>query len=198
VNALDETAETPHRSRMATRAFRPGRVLPATVTAAVLTVVAALVAMEVIAALVGRPVNVLPVAALARLGRQTRWDAPLALAVAAVASAVGLLLLLLALRPGRPRTIALTWHDPDTVLGITPHGLRRQTAQAAESVDGITRARTRVRHRHVRVRATSPLLDVRDLDDQVRHAVEERLAGLAPLRPLRLRVSVRRREGGAG
>ncbi len=183
----------PHR-RAAWRAFRPRRALPATLTAAALAAAAILIAAEVIAALFGRSANVLPVAWLARLGRDTRWDEWPALTAACVAMALGLLLLLLALMPGRLRVIPLHSDDPDVVLGLARQGLRRHAASAAESVDGITHARVRAGRRRVRVRATSPLHDARGLHDAVRDAVAQRVGELEPVRPPRLRVTVRRRE----
>ncbi|MEV5753628.1 DUF6286 domain-containing protein [Actinoallomurus sp. NPDC052308] len=177
------------------RAFRPRRAIPAIVTAAALAAAAILIAMEVITALLShRAGNVLPVSYLARLGRDTRWADPLTLAVAAVLAALGLLLFLLALWPGRPRSIALAFDDPAVVLGITVAGLRRQLAQVARSVDGVTRARVTVRGHRVRIHATSPLRDPRGLTEQVEHAVTGRLRDLAPLHQPRVRVTVRHRE----
>jgi Family of unknown function (DUF6286) len=195
VTAVHETRTGAGPSRRAVRrAFGPRRVVPAVITATVLTTAATILAAEVIGTLVHRPPGVLPVAWLARLGRETHWDDMLVLAVAAALAALGLVLLALALWPGRLRAIALRPEAPDLVLGITPRGLRRYAARAAENVDGIARARARVRGRRIRVRADSPLHDVSDLTGQVRQAVAERLDELAPLRRPRLNVTVRHRE----
>jgi hypothetical protein len=180
--------------RAAARAFRPRRVLPAVVMAAVLAAAAILAATEVITTLAGHPAHVLPVTWLARAGRDAHWDDPAALATAAVACALGVVLIARALTPGRSRLIALASGDPQTVTGITRAGLRRYLAAAATGVDGIARARVGLGHRRVRVQAASPLRDARGLSSQVEHAVTDRLEQLAPLRPLRVRASVRRRE----
>lgn len=197
MTAVEEprTGEASSPSRRAIRrAFGTRRVFPAVITAALLTAAAAIVAAEVIGALVHRPPGLLPVAWLGRLGRETHWDDVLVLAVAAVLAALGLLLLALALWPGRLRAVALRSEATDVVLGITPHGLRRYVARAAESVDGVARARAKVRRRRVRVRADSPLRDVADLTGQVRQAVDERLDELALLHRPRPHVTVRHRE----
>lgn len=197
MTAVDEprTGETTRPSRRAVRrAFGTHRVITAVITAAALTVAAAIVAAEVIGALVNRPPGVLPVAWLSRLGRETNWDDVLVLAVAAVLAAFGLLLLVLALWPGRLRAIALRSEAADEVLGITPQGMRRYAAQAAESVDGVIRARAKLRRRRLRIRADSPLHDVGELTGQVHQAVAERLDELAPLHRPRLHVTVRHRE----
>lgn len=184
---------TPRRAER--RAFGPQRTFPAVLTAAALATAATLVVAEVITALLfHHPANVLPVAGLARLGRDTRWDDPLALAVAAIVAVLGLLLFLLALTPGRRRAIALASDDSDTVVGITVRGLRRQIARAATSVDGITHARVGVGRRSLRVRATSPLRDTHGLAEQVRGTITERLEELKPLHPPRLHVTVRCRK----
>lgn len=184
----------PPSRRVVRRAFGRRRVLPAVVTAAVLTAAAIILAAEVIGGLVHRPPGVLPVAWLARLGRGTHWDDVLALAVAAALAALGLLLLLLALWPGRLRAIALRPDAEDVVLGIEPRGLRRYAARAAESVDGVARARAKLRGHRLLVHADSPLREVGDLPAQVRRTVAERLDELGLLHPPRLRVTVRHRE----
>lgn len=176
------------------RAFGPRRVLPSMVTAALLAAAAIILAIEVIGALVGRPPGVLPVVDLARLGRSLHWDDVLVLAVASFLATLGLLLLLLALKPGRLRAIPLRSEDAHVVLGIARPGLRRYVARAAQSVDGIDRARVKVRRHRVRVRAVSPLHDVAGLTDQVRGAVDERIGALAPLHRPHLHVTVRHRE----
>jgi hypothetical protein len=180
--------------RAAVRAFRPARTLPAVVVGWVLAVLAVLVTVEVVSGLVHRRLHLLPVAWLTRLGHETRWDDPATLAIAAFACLIGVLLIALALLPGRPRVIALTPHDPDTLLGITRTGLRRHLTVVATEVDGITRAKVRLRRRGARVKAVSPLRDVGGLPEQVHQAVSGRLEELAPLRPLRVRVTLRRRE----
>lgn len=180
--------------RAVRRAFGPRRVLPSVVTAALLTAAAVILAVEVIGALVGRPPGLLPVADLARLGQNLRWDDVLVLAVASLLSALGLLLLLLALRPGRLRAIPLRSDDANVLLGIARSDLRRYVARAAQSVDGVDRARVKVRRGRVRVRAVSPLHDVAELTGQLRGAVAERLGTLAPLHRPHLRVTVRHRE----
>ncbi|GAA0338969.1 DUF6286 domain-containing protein [Actinoallomurus spadix] len=177
------------------RVFRPRRAVPAVLAAAALAAAAFLIAVEVITSLLShRSGSVLPVPYLAGLGRATRWADPLALAVACLLAVLGLLLILLALWPGRPRVIALAFDDPDVVVGITAAGLRRQLAQAARNVDGVTRARVRLRRGGVRVQAASPLRDPRGLPEQVERAVTGRLRELAPLRPPHVRVTVRNRE----
>ncbi|MDL4818547.1 DUF6286 domain-containing protein [Actinomadura opuntiae] len=186
-------ADRPTRRRAA-RAFRTGRRLPAVLTAAALAAAALLTATEVIGALAGHPPHLLPVSDLARLGRDTRWDDSLAVTAAGAAVAVGGLLILLGAVPGRSRTIPLATGDPRVVLGITRRGMRRCIAHAAASVDGVATTKIKIRRRRIRVRATSPLRDAGGLGGQVREAVGQCVGELAPLRPPRVRVTIRHRE----
>lgn len=192
--AKDQRAAGPPQRRAAAHAFRPSRTLPAVVTATVLAAAATLTSIETTAALLHHTAGVLPTAWLTRLGHDTRWSDPAALTAAATACLLGVLLITLALTPGRPRVIALTSPDPHTVIGITRSALRRHLAAAATGIDGIAHARVRVGRGHIRVNAASPLRDTRELSQQVHQAVTGRLQALAPLRPLPVRVTVRGRK----
>ncbi|MDT0548755.1 MULTISPECIES: DUF6286 domain-containing protein [Streptomyces] len=182
------------RRRAAIRAFRPRRTLPAVLIAALLAAVALLATIQVVASLINRDAQVLPVTWLTRAGRDLRWDDPAVLAAAAAILAVGVLLVALALAPGRPRMIALRSEDPQTTVGITRAGLRRCLTAAVGGMDGIDRAHVRLRRRRVHVNADSPLHDVGDLPQRVRQAVTGRLDELSPMRPLHVRTTVRGRE----
>jgi hypothetical protein len=164
------------------------------VVSALLAIAAIVTAAEIISALLDHPSLLLPVTSLARLGRDTQWDDPAALITAGVAGAVGLLLVALALWPGRPRVVALASDGPGLVLGISPGGLRRHLAQAAEGVDGIARTKVKIRRRRIQVRTISSLRDTSGLAPQVHQAVTDRIDRLAPLRHPKVRVTVRRRK----
>jgi Family of unknown function (DUF6286) len=187
--------EAPRRRRATRRAFRPQRVVPAAVVAALSAVAAVLVLVEVVAALLRRPAVVLPIGWLGRLSRTVYWDDLLVLAGAAALAALGLVIVALALSPGRPRAYPLDGDDPEVLMGIEPAGLRRYAEYAARRVDGVTGARARIGRRRMRVRVTSPLHDTRGLPDAVRGAVERCFGELALRNPPRPRVSVRHREG---
>jgi hypothetical protein len=180
--------------RTVAREFRPRRTVPAVIVAALIALAAILVAIEVISRAVGEPLDLLPVDDLARLGRETQWDDPLTYIVAGLACLLGLLLLFLALWPGRVRAKALTPERPGVVVAVPTHDLERLAAQAAESVDGVDAATARQRRRRISVRANSLLHDPGDLDDRVRQAVSGRLDELSLLEEPRVRVNVRHRE----
>ena len=178
--------------RAAARAFRPRRALPAIVVSALLAAATGLIAAYLISKYVGNQVHVLP-KGLFQAGHEFHWDDPRPLVASGVACALGLLLIGLALLPGRFRVVPVASQDPHSVAAMTRAGLRRYLADAATTVDGIASAKVKVRRRRVRVRAASSLRDTEGLAAQVETAVTERLDVLSPLRPLRVRVSVRKR-----
>lgn len=188
------TAGRPVSARATRRAFRPRRVVPAALIAAIAVVAAILVLVEVVAALLQRPAVVLPVAWLARLGRGVHWDELAVLAGAAALTALGLIIVALALSPGRPRGYPLDGGDPEVLMAVAPAGLRRYAERAARGVEGVTGAKVQTGRRRMRIRATSPLHDTGDLPGEVRDAVERSFRDLALLSPPRLRVTVRHRE----
>jgi hypothetical protein len=199
--AADETAPFPPgrspgsdhaQRRAAARAFRPRRALPAIVVSALLAAATGLIAAYLISKYVGHQVHVLP-AGLFQAGHQLHWDDPRSLVAAAVACVLGLLLIGLAVLPGRFRVVPVASQDPRSVAAVTRAGLRRYLAGAATTVDGIASAKVRVRRRRARVYAASSLRDTAGLAAQVETAVTERISALSPLRPLRVGVTVRKR-----
>jgi hypothetical protein len=132
--------------RAAARAFRPRRVLPAIIVAALLAVAAGLIAAYLISKYVGHQVHVLP-SGLFQAGHQLHWDDQRSLIAAAVACALGLLLIGYAVLPGRFRVVPVDSQDPLSVTAVTRAGLRRYLAGAAATVDGIASAKVRVRRR---------------------------------------------------
>jgi Family of unknown function (DUF6286) len=138
-------------------------------------------------------VHVLP-SGLFQAGHQLHWDDQRSLVAAAVACALGLLLIGYAVLPGRFRVVPVDSQDPLSVTAVTRAGLRRYLAGAATTVDGIASAKVRVRRRRVRVYATSSLRDTAGLAAQVEAAVTERISALSPLRPLRVRATVRKKK----
>lgn len=183
----------PAARREVSHQFRPRRSIPASIVAALLAAASALVAIEIIVRLIDDSQGILPVERLAELGRETQWDDALTITIAALAIAFGLLLLWLALWPGRPRAFGLASGRPGVVLALSRSALRRIAIHAAESVDGVSRARARDRRGSIVMHVDTPLHDPGDLAEQVRRRVAERLGEYQPLRQPRVRVDVRRR-----
>jgi hypothetical protein len=190
-----ERADGRATDRVVAREFRPRRSIPAAIVALLLLAGSVLGAIEVISYLFDNPAGVLPVSDLARLGRETQWNDALTITVAIVAGLLGLLLLALALWPGRSRAVAMATDRPGLVMAIGEGDIARLAVRAAEGVDGVDHASAQVGRGRVNVRADSPLHETGDLTDQVHRAVSEQLEDLALLHPRPVRVNVRRKEG---
>lgn len=163
-------------SRRSSRVLRPARTPVGATLALVLTAGLSLTAVEVVSALLGNPLGWLPLDDLLELAGDHAW-AELPLAGIGVA-VLGALMLLLAAIPGRARLIAVETGDPLIVIGITRSGLRRTLRSVAQDVDGVAKAKVRLRRRLIEVtvvtRGESSGLMLR----QVGTAVGDRLNGI--------------------
>lgn len=175
--------------RAAMRAFRPARRVPAVVVAALLTVGSLLLLLEIVSALVGRPLRWIPYDRMLAWASTTSWSDPLVLLGAAVVTLIGVALLLSALVPGRPRMVPVRSGDPDLIIGLRPRSVARALAHAAEQVPGVRSARGKLRGQTF---AVTPTTYGGDVDQDVRGAVLSRLAGYDLVHPYRVAVRGRR------
>ncbi|MGW6936885.1 DUF6286 domain-containing protein [Lentzea sp. NPDC054927] len=163
---------------------RSRRALPATLTALVLLAAAAVVAVSAIQLALGEA-PLLPYDALAGWLHDTTWSAPEMAVASGVATAIGLVLLLVAVVPGRARTAPLDEHTAVSVRGL------RNALRTAAHVDGVESAAVKVRRRRVKtvVRTRRSVTD--GLGDAVRAALEHRVGELALARPPQVVVRVK-------
>lgn len=182
--------------RRALRAFRPRRVGPALVAAVAVTAAGVLAVVEVIAALTGKPAQVVPLDRVTTWLTGTAWEDAAVIVAAGVLLALGLACLLYGLKPGHTGLVRLQSDDPDLVLAVTRGGLRTALAEAAGHVELVAAvAPVKLRRRRVVVTVTTPVQDTDSVDrvcDGVRSAVRHRLDELAP-RPLPKKIIVRTR-----
>ncbi|MEV4376979.1 DUF6286 domain-containing protein [Streptosporangium sp. NPDC049644] len=179
--APDEVVRNASADRAAVRAFRPRRVIPAVITAVVMTAIGVLVALEVISALAGHPLRLLPYDRMLTWASSTPWSDRQVMAGAGLVGLLGLLLVLFALIPGRPTLIPVRTGDKDLVIGMQRRGFARSLAHAAERVRGVDQAKVRLVGKTVRVDAHSAVRDTTGLADAVREAVTARIAALSPV-----------------
>ncbi|WP_046471340.1 DUF6286 domain-containing protein [Allosalinactinospora lopnorensis] len=185
----DSSAERRTR-RLAVRAFRPRRSWPAFLAGLVLLAAAVIIAAEIISTLAGAPLRILPFDRVAQVA-DARWNHPAVQVASGVLVLLGLLLVAVALLPGRGGYLPLRTGDPALVVGLSRSGMRSALAAAAREVDGVEDARVSVGRRRVRVRASTYLRTAEGLRDAVGDAVRERLAELDPLHSLTVRTRIR-------
>ncbi|MEW9532896.1 DUF6286 domain-containing protein [Microbispora sp. NPDC049125] len=176
--------------RGAVRAFRPTRSIPATIASLALLAVGVLTAAHVVSALLKRPMRLVPYDRATDWARTTTWDDGRAVAIATAVALAGLVLLLIAVVPGRGRLIALRTGDPDLVVGVPRRTLAGTLSAAASRVDGVRRAHARVYGWKTDVMVRTDLRDTPALTERVHEAVGEELARLAPAHPISVRVRV--------
>ncbi|GAA1305923.1 hypothetical protein Psi02_22930 [Planotetraspora silvatica] len=175
--------------RNAIRALRPGRTPAGIVVAAVLSVGAWALAVEIIATIFGSPVLWPP---LHRLMSTTFGD-PAVPGTAAMMIVCGAGLVALAVLPGRPRLVPLECEDPLLVMGLTRAGLSRTLAVAAQTVEGVRRARVRMLRGQIEVVVVTEAKGTGELLREVGAAVGDQLSGLGAQCRHEVVVRLRRR-----
>ncbi|MCR2053535.1 alkaline shock response membrane anchor protein AmaP [Actinomyces bowdenii] len=127
---------------------------------------------------------------MSRLG-STAMSHPGVLVAACVLAALGLIMLLAALRPGRPAHLAIL---PDGIPGQTAVSRRDLAAliqRRVEQVDGVDTVRVSLTRSRADIRVRT-LMDDGQLQPAVTQAAQEALERLRPAQTMRCRVRVRR------
>ncbi|MGW6446884.1 DUF6286 domain-containing protein [Lentzea sp. NPDC055074] len=163
---------------------RSRRVLTATLTALVLLAASVLVAVTAVQLALGEP-PFLPYDSLVGSVHDLTWSAREVAVAGGVVAAIGLLLLLAAIVPGRARTAALDQHTAVSVRGL------RNALRSAAVVDGVESAAVKVRRRRVRAVVRTRRAVVDGLGDTVRTALEHRVGEFALARPPQVVVRVK-------
>ncbi|MET9232684.1 DUF6286 domain-containing protein [Lentzea sp. NPDC003310] len=163
---------------------RSRRALPATLTALVLLVASVLVAVSAIQLALGET-PLLSYDSLAGRLHGTTWSAAEVAATSGVVAAIGLVLFLVAVVPGRARTAPLDEHTAVSVRGL------RNALRTAAVVDGVESAAVKVRRRRVRAVVRTRRAVVDGLADTVRTALESRVGEFALARPPQVVVRVK-------
>ncbi|WP_116100787.1 DUF6286 domain-containing protein [Amycolatopsis thermalba] len=170
---------------------RSRRSLAATLVALAGLIACALVATSAVQLLLGeRPV--LDYDAVAAGLDATRWEAlPVAIG-GGVLAAVGLVVLLAAVLPGRALVLPLSGGGSAPVkAGASRRSITGSLRSAAESADGVEAAKVRLRWRSVTAKVRGSRLAADDVATQVRRAMEDQLDRIAPARRPRVKVRVR-------
>lgn len=141
-----------------------------------------LAAVEIVLAQLDRPAWLVPHEQWSSWLTGQTWDADLVRAVLAGLAALGLLLLVVALRRGRPGMLPLSEREQGTPSGVrvfaSRRGVERTLASAARRVNGVRSAGARLARRRARVQAGTAMRSPGTLKDDVGAAVGERLTEL--------------------
>lgn len=167
---------------------RPSRVVPASITAAVLLLIGA----AAVAAVAGRLVN-------GRTDRTTqtvltwlsglRWNSAAVLTAAIVAIIAGIVLIVVAVRPGRRDALQL---DLDEVDAVVPRRVLARLLRArVEAVDGVQQADAAVDEHRIVIQVATATRYTDDVRQQVSATVDRTLAAAGLQRTPRHRVVVR-------
>ncbi len=170
------------------------RVL-ATLLALALLLGGLLAVVEVVLAALGRPPWLVPHPDWTSWLTDQDLGSTIVRATLIGAVALGLGLLVLALRRGRPGAVPLPARVESVRTTASRRGIERTLRAAATRPDGVRDALVRARHRTVRVRAATALRDPGDLQSRVTEAVTQRLEELGLSGSLRPRVTVSKGAG---
>jgi hypothetical protein len=169
-----------------------------TLVALVLLLGGLLGAVEIVLALLGQPAWLVPHGAVAAWLRQQSWDSSLVRLILAALALLGLLLLVAALRRGRPRTLTLPARPGQTPSGVTVSASRRGAEAwleaAARRTNGVRGADVRLRRRRAKVTVRTANRSHGNLGADVTDVVRDRLAALGADSRIRPRVTVSLKE----
>ncbi len=151
------------------------RTIPAVLVAIILGAAAVTGIVDVISVATSNRTLVWPYEQIATQMRQTTWsDAPI-LFVGIGIAALGLVLLLIAVLPGREGLVPIVCEDTAEALATNRRSLRRALTRAALDVDGAERVDVKVKRRRARLDVSTPLRDPGDLSERVTAAAEQLL-----------------------
>ncbi|WP_445400130.1 DUF6286 domain-containing protein [Streptomyces sp. LE64] len=183
--------EDPGTGHRVPRRFWSARRVPAGLAALLLAAGAGLLLYDVVAVRAGHPA----MDWRRRLadGLATRpLDDPAVLVGAGVAAALGLLLLVLALTPGRRGLLPMRTPDPDLRVALDRKAAAMTLRDRAVEVSGVQSVRVRVRRRRVDARAVSHFRDLDEVRGDLDSVLTEGIDHLGLARPPSLGLRVRR------
>jgi hypothetical protein len=149
-----------------------------------------LVAVEIVLAELGRPAWLIPWPAWASwLGVQTWVSSGVRLILVGLV-VVGLVLLILALRPGKPRRLALPATDRNVHVSIARRALQQTLADTAARASAVASASAKTGRRTVTITATTANPNTTEVHHAALATVKERLDQLGLAGRLHPRVRI--------
>jgi hypothetical protein len=154
-----------------------------------------LVIVEIVLAAAGRGPWLIPYADWTAWIRGRSWSDDVVKAILVGLVVVGLLLLVVAVRRGKPATLPLRGRTPGVDVTASRKSVERSLAAAVSRTSGITGADASVRRRSARIEARAASRSPSGLRQEVEAAAKARLDSLGLRRDLRTRVRVSARDG---
>jgi len=149
-----------------------------------------LVVVEIVAAAFDRPPRLVPHPEWTSWLRSHSWNDWIVDSILVGFVVVGLLLLLLAFRRGKPATLSLAGRMPGVKVTASRRSVEKSLAAAASRTTGVAGATASVGRRTARIEARTVTRSEPDLRKEVESAVKARLDSLGLERPLRTRVNL--------
>lgn len=184
------TSSSPTTAPRPSRLPRGRRTVSAVIVATLLLIVAVVVAWQAILVQTGRELYGVNASAIADRLHLTPWNDTAVTIAAAALMVVGLWLLALAVLPSPRRYLQLREADPVLVTGINRRNLRRALDGAAQRVNGISAAETRLTKSTATTTVTSSLSMTGGLTETAQNAITTRLQQLDPVEPIAVRVQL--------
>ena len=148
--------------------------------------------VEIILARLGQPPWLLDVDETREWLQSNPWSDALVVTAAAALVVIGLSVMVLGLRRGRPGEVAMVSSAEAVTFAASRGSIDRALVYAAERQDGVQDASARAGRRSARVVARTPLGRTDEVKQRVSTAVRERLNDLALASPLKPRVKIER------
>lgn len=164
------------------------------VLALALAATGVIVAIEVVAYALDTGPVVVPWTTWAHWAADTHWNRAVVKVWAIILIVIGLVVLLLELKPRRGTRLQLSGHNEHTDVAITRKGLAGAIRAAVLDVDGIAKAETIAARRSVRVKAIASAHDTEaaeELTDMVAAAAHRELDSLELKQTVRFRAKVK-------
>lgn len=172
---------------------RPTRVVPASITAAVLVVIGVAAVIAAGGRLATGDTDPTVTTILDWLA-DLHWNGPVLITAAVVVIILGAVLIIAGVRPGRRDALQLATTDsaPQALEAVLPRrALGRLLVSRVEQVDGVGRARADVDERRIVIQATTATRYTDDVNHQISAVVQQALAETRLRRTPRFRVIVR-------
>ena len=165
----------------------------ATLLALALVAGAVIALVEIVLAALGRSPWLVPYPDWSTWLSEQTFESAAVRAVLIGLVALGLVLVVLAVRRGRPGSVPLPTTTESVRVTASRRGLERTLTTAATRPEGISAARVRAGRRSARVKVTTDLRDPGDLRGAVVGSVTDRLAELGLEGTIRPRVTLSRK-----